>query len=141
MPIVIDIDKAPTRNLPDGRGKIILLFNPKNYAKNVDVHINIINPGVTKGDIHYHKNIENVYIVLEGEGKIVDEHGKEYPIKAGQAVFMRPGEPPDTHGILNTGKTPLRLVEVYAPPQPREYYEGDSPATSKRDHITVKTIG
>jgi mannose-6-phosphate isomerase-like protein (cupin superfamily) len=140
MPVVIDIDKAPTLDLPNGRGKIILLFNPKNYTKNVDVHINILNPGVKKGDIHYHKNIENVYIVLEGKGKNVDENGKEYKIKAGQAIFMKPGEPPDTHGILNTGKVPLRLVEVYAPPQPREAYDGDSFDASKRDHITVKNI-
>ena len=39
MPVVIDIDEAPTLDLSNGRGKIILLFNPKNYTKNVDVHI------------------------------------------------------------------------------------------------------
>ncbi len=39
------------------------MFNPTNYAKNVDVHINVFNPGVTKGAIHYHKNIENIYVV------------------------------------------------------------------------------
>jgi mannose-6-phosphate isomerase-like protein (cupin superfamily) len=137
MPVVVDIDKCRTVDLPHGRGKSIKLFDPSNHTKNVDVHINILNPGVTKGAIHYHKNIENVYVVLEGEGRILDKDGKEYKIRAGQAVFMKPGEPPDTHEIYNTGNGPLRLVEVYAPPQPKEAYEG-ALDFSKRDHIIVK---
>ena len=141
MPVIVDLDQAPKENFHDGGGKKIRIFDPANHTRNVDVHINIINPGQpAKGVIHYHKNIENIYIILEGEGKIVDENGKEYKIKAGQAIFMKPGEPPDSHGILNTGKVPLRLVEVYAPPQPREAYDGGSFDASKRDHITVKKI-
>lgn len=139
MPVILDIDKAPSKDLPHGRGKTIMLFSPANGLKNVDVHINVLNPGVTKGAIHYHKKIENVYVVLEGEGMIEDQHGKEYSVKAGQAIFFRPGEPPDTHEIYNTGKGFLRLVEIYAPPHPNDAYLEKAFDPSKRDHVIVKT--
>lgn len=135
MPVIVDIDLAPSVDLPHGRGKKICLFSPSNGAKKSDVHINVLNPGVTKGSIHYHKTIENIYILLEGKGKIVDEDGKEYPVKAGQAVFLQPGE---THEVYNTGKKPLRLVEIYSPPHPREAYVGGEVDPKKRDHVIVK---
>ena len=139
MPTIIDIDKAPIMELPHGRGKSINLFNPSNHTKNIDVHINVLNPNVHKGAIHYHKTIENVYIILEGNGKIVDKDNNEYPIKAGQAVFLKPGEGVDTHEIFNTGTGPLKLVEIYAPPQPIEAY-GSKFDPSKRDHHVVKAV-
>ena len=123
--------------LSHGRGIVYKLFDPSNGAKNIDVHVNVLNPGVTAGAIHYHEKIENVYIVLEGEGKIVDKDGNEYPVHAGQAVFIKPGE---THEPFNTGKRPLRLVEIYAPPQPVEAYAQETFDPSKRDHIIVKTV-
>ena len=140
MPLIIDIDNAPTMDLPHGRGKSFNLFNPSNATKNIDVHINVLNPGVEKGAIHYHKTIENVYIILEGTGKIVDKDNNEYPIKAGQAVFLKPGEGVDTHEIFNTGKGPLKLVEIYAPPQPTEVYMTNKFDRSKRDHHVVKRV-
>lgn len=140
MPVIIDIDKAPTYDLPHGRGKSIRLFNPSNVTKHVDVHINVLNPGVEKGAIHYHNAIENVYVVLEGTGKIVDKDNKEYHIKAGQAVFLKPGEGVDTHEIFNTGDGPLRLIEIYAPPQPVEVYASNKFDLTKRDHHIVKNV-
>ena len=75
MPSIIDIEKAPVRDLPHGRGRSAQLFNPTNGANNVDVHINTLNPGVTVGGIHYHRYIENVYVILEGRGEIIDVNG------------------------------------------------------------------
>lgn len=140
MPVIIDVDKAPFMELPHGRGKSIHLFNPSNGTKNVDVHINVLNPGVERGAIHYHNTIENVYIILEGTGKIVDKDNKQYQIKAGQAVFLKPGEGVDTHEIFNTGDGPLRLVEIYAPPQPTEVYASNKFDPTKRDHHIVKNV-
>jgi mannose-6-phosphate isomerase-like protein (cupin superfamily) len=127
--------------LPHGRGKSYALFDPRNVAKNLDVHVNVLNPGVRKGSVHYHNTIENVYVIIEGKGVIVDKDGKEFPVKAGQAVFLKPGEGVDTHEILNTGKNPLRLVEIYSPPHPDEAYKSRVFDPSKRDHHIVKNIG
>jgi mannose-6-phosphate isomerase-like protein (cupin superfamily) len=138
MPVILDIDKAPTMDLPHGRGRMWRLFDPSNVARNLDIHINVLNPGVTAGAIHYHKVIENAYVILEGEGQILDMNGKKYDIRAGQAIFFQPGELVDTHEIYNTGKNQLKLVEVYAPPHPKEAYVGTSIDLSRRDHIVVK---
>ncbi len=140
MPVIIDIKKAPKRPLNHERGLFTPLFNPTNGVHNVDVHVNVLKPGVKRGAIHYHENIENVYIILEGRGKITDKDGKEYQIRAGQAVFLKPGKDVDTHEIFNTGKKPLKLVEIYAPPQPLEAYTNKVFDPSKRDHHIVKTV-
>lgn len=117
-----------------------MLFNPSNGAMNVDVHINTLNPGVREGAIHYHRRIENVYVILEGEGAIIDASGREYPVRAGQAVFLKPGEGVDTHEIYNTGSGPLRFVEIYAPAHPKEAYAANSSSIDpkKRDHVVVR---
>lgn len=138
MPEIIDIDKAPIRELPNGRGKSVQLFNPTNGVNNVDIHINTLNPGVTAGGIHYHRYIENVYVILEGSGEIIDEAGKHTPIRAGQAVFFKPGDQKDTHEIYNNGKVPLRLVEIYAPPHPKDAYVGNTLDRTKTDHVIVR---
>lgn len=133
MPLIVDLRKAQSSDLPHGRGKTIPIFDPTNVARNLDVHMNILNPGVTAGAIHYHRRTEDVYIVLEGEGKILDKDRNEYPIREGFAIFFKPGEPPDAHEIYNTGKSPLRIIEIYAPAQPREGYFD----RSKRDFVEV----
>ncbi|HZW56510.1 MAG TPA: cupin domain-containing protein [Nitrososphaerales archaeon] len=138
MPVIIDIEKSPRRDLPHGRGVTAVLFNPSNGAMNVDVHINTLNPGVREGAIHYHRKMENIYVILEGEGVIIDESGREYPVKAGQAVLLKPGEGVDTHEIYNYGSEPLRFVEIYAPAHPKEAYVGSSIDPEKRDHVVVK---
>ena len=141
MPVVMDIDKAPVETFPDGRGKRVRLFDPSNFTKNIDLHINILYPGQpAKGDIHYHKTMENIYIILEGEGKIFNSKGEEFPVKAGQVVLFRPGEPPDDHEPYNTGSEPLRFIEIYAPPHPREAYLEMNGGQSKRDSVFVKKL-
>ncbi len=139
MPIIIEIGSAPVRELPHNRGKSVQLFNPSNGAQNLDVHMNILNPGVKRGSIHYHRNLENVYVVLDGEGEIIDANGNHYPITAGQAVYFRPGENIDTHEIYNIGNDPLRFLEIYAPPHPKEAYVGNTLDRTKADHVVVAT--
>ncbi len=138
LPTIIDVDNARTRDLPHGRGVSAILFDPSTGANHVDVHLNVLNPGVRAGTVHYHRNLENVYVVLEGEGKIVDHEGREYPIRAGQAVLFKPGDMVDPHEIINTGTTKLKLVEIYAPPHPRSAYETDQ--RTGRDHVPVKEL-
>lgn len=138
MPSIVNIDEAPVRELPHGRGKSVQLFNPTNGVSNIDVHINTLNPGVTVGGIHYHRYIENVYVILEGSGEIIDADGKHTPIKSGQAVFFKPGELVDTHEIYNNGSTPLRFVEIYAPPHPKDAYVGNTLDRSRTDHVVVR---
>ncbi len=114
------------------------MFDPSNGPKNVDVHINTLYPGVTAGSIHYHRAIEDIYVILEGEGKIVDSSGREFHVKAGQAVFLRPGENIDPHEIYNIGSGPMRFIEIYAPPHPETYYKDRIGNRGDRDHVLVR---
>jgi mannose-6-phosphate isomerase-like protein (cupin superfamily) len=63
--------------------------------------------------IGYHPHVanEDVYVIVSGEGTFKDKDGKDKPVKAGDVAIVRKGE---SHGIANTGKEPLVIVDVIA---------------------------
>ena len=66
-----------------------------------------LDPGCSIG-VHQHTGDTELYFIYEGEGLYTD-NDETYPVHAGDAVFCADGE---THGIANTGDTPLRFVAV-----------------------------
>ena len=67
MPVkVMRIEDAPIRLMRWDRGKALRLVDEADGAKNVDVHINLINVDSGPGPTHYHAKAENIYVVLEG---------------------------------------------------------------------------
>ena len=67
MPVkVMRIEDAPVRVMRWDRGKALRLVDEADGAKNVDVHINLINVDSGPGPTHYHAKAENIYVVLEG---------------------------------------------------------------------------
>jgi quercetin dioxygenase-like cupin family protein len=66
-----------------------------------------IQPGGTN-QIHVHKDIEQVYIVLRGRGtvQVGDEKAE---VKAGDAIFLPANVP---HGFVNTGDKPAVLLLI-----------------------------
>ncbi|NIF21364.1 MULTISPECIES: cupin domain-containing protein [Pantoea] len=69
-----------------------------------------VKPGDSIG-YHQHKDNEDAYIIVSGEGTFKDTDGKDYPVKAGDITVVRKGE---SHGLTNTGKVPLVIVDVIA---------------------------
>jgi len=67
-------------------------------------------PGDSIG-YHQHVTNEDVYVIVSGEGTFKDKDGKDKPVKAGDVTIVRKGE---SHGIANTGKEPLIMVDVIA---------------------------
>ena len=65
------------------------------------------------GAYHYHENRESLLFIIRGEGIEVVE-GKEYPVKAGDVLFIPARE---KHTILNRSDEELRYLEFYTPPQ------------------------
>ena len=56
---------------------------------------------------------DQTLLFLDGEGEAVLE-GERSPVRRDQLVFVPAGT---QHNFVNTGKSPLRLVTMYAPPE------------------------
>ena len=77
MPVkVMRIEDAPVRVMRWDRGKALRLVDEADGAKNVDVHINLINVDSGPGPTHYHAKAENIYVVLEGTVEAIVEGKK-----------------------------------------------------------------
>ncbi|MDI1447988.1 cupin domain-containing protein [Polyangium sp. 6x1] len=80
-------------------------------AKRMQVVAMSIPPGGDIGE-EQHKHVEQVLFLVEGEGKVV-VNGVASPFRPGDVVLVTPGV---RHNFINTGKTPLKLYTLYAPP-------------------------
>ena len=68
--------------------------------------------------LHKHKQNEEVYIILRGEG-IFSLDGNDYPVKAGDVIRV---EPEVSRGNRNTGSEPLTYVCIQAKAGSLEQY-------------------
>lgn len=108
-----DEDKRSLRHVIKGRDSEILrdtyyLIDPEDSpSKNLTMGYTVIYPtGKTTG--HAHDDMEEVYFILSGKGKMVigDE---EFPIQGGDAFYVPFGQ---YHVTYNTGNQPLAMVWV-----------------------------
>ena len=112
MPVkVMRIEDAPVRVMRWDRGKALRLVDEADGAKNVDVHINLINVDSGPGPTHYHAKAENIYVVLEGTVEAIVA-GKKYRLGPGEVAFIPPGV---RHAAGNCGDKVARVLEIYAP--------------------------
>ena len=83
-------------------------------ARNCQLVVMALEP---KGEIgaEVHK-LDQFFRVEEGTGEAVLD-GVRTPIRAGFAVLVPAGA---NHNIINTGKVPLKLYTLYAPPNHRD---------------------
>ena len=75
----------------------------------------VVDPGKSLSD-QYHLHRSEHWIVLEGTGHLKqgatrNMEGREFFLLEGESVFLRTAQ---THKLTNPGKTPLRIVEVWA---------------------------
>lgn len=59
-----------------------------------------------------HKNVEQLFFIISGEGKVMLD-GSETPLLKGEILVVNPGT---KHNIINTSNEPLKLYTVYVPP-------------------------
>jgi mannose-6-phosphate isomerase-like protein (cupin superfamily) len=76
-------------------------------AKNLHIHITVLEPGARAHPPHKHEGEEAFYII-EGTGEVI-RGDKSFKVEAGSVVFLPPQE---LHGIRNTGKTPLKYMVI-----------------------------
>lgn len=75
----------------------------------------VVDPGKSLSD-QYHLHRSEHWIVLEGighlkQGATRNMEGREFFLLEGESVFLRTAQ---SHKLSNPGKTPLRIVEVWA---------------------------
>lgn len=118
-PVIVSISDGPVTEIP-GRGSSIGLVHPKLGARQMAMHVNVLNPG-SVGPLHYHEKAENAYLILSGVASITIED-EQHEVPADHAVFIPPGV---KHGVTNPGPEELRLLEIYAPPAFDDFHEVD----------------
>lgn len=86
----------------------VLVGNGRSQAASM-----VIAPGGSEGGRdNRHRGADQWLYVESGEGEAVID-GKASPLKAGALVLIQRGE---THEIRNTGRAPLRTLNIYVPP-------------------------
>jgi mannose-6-phosphate isomerase-like protein (cupin superfamily) len=104
-------------------------------AKNCQLVVMALEP---KGEIgaEVHK-LDQYFRVEEGTGEAVPD-GVRTPIRAGFAVLVPAGA---NHNIVNTGKVPLKLYRLYAPPNHRDavVHHTHAEAEADAEHFDGKT--
>jgi mannose-6-phosphate isomerase-like protein (cupin superfamily) len=109
--LFLNLSDAPRRPMRFDRGTQIALVGEDTGARQVDVHINVLNVDSGPGPYHVHERAENVYIVLEGELQ-VNVEGTRRVLRRDDVAFIPPGL---KHSAGNAGSTPARVIEIYAP--------------------------
>lgn len=92
----------------DGKyGESYAPISDKIGAQNLSYSLSIVPPGKRVCPFHNHHVIEELFIVIEGEGTL--RFGdKEYPIKALDVIACPPGGRDVAHQIINTSDQPLK---------------------------------
>jgi mannose-6-phosphate isomerase-like protein (cupin superfamily) len=68
--------------------------------------------------LEIHRDADQVLFIQEGEGTLKVGSNKQklrtYPVKEGSVIFVPMGT---WHDVVNTEKSPLKLISFYSPPQ------------------------
>jgi mannose-6-phosphate isomerase-like protein (cupin superfamily) len=108
---IFDLNTCPTAPMENGRGETIRLINLGTGTENIDLHLNRLIPGGSRGRVHRHSQSDNVYIVRRGEGTLTAD-GASYTIRPDQIVFIPAGMP---HSLSNLSDEVFEIFEIYAP--------------------------
>jgi uncharacterized cupin superfamily protein len=73
--------------------------------------LHIVEPGEKAFPFHVHHQIEELFVILEGEGTY--RFGKErYPVRAGDICAAPTGGAERAHQLVNTGSIPLKYLGI-----------------------------
>jgi mannose-6-phosphate isomerase-like protein (cupin superfamily) len=76
-----------------------------------------IPPGKAEGDPrNRHRGADQWLFVVAGTGRAL-VNGRRYPLRAGSLLLIEHG---DRHEVRNTGRAPLRTLNLYVPPAYRQ---------------------
>lgn len=121
---VVNIKDIETQHLP-GRDLTWLVTKETIGAEKLSIAIMDCPAGAVVRPLHSHRDIEEIILILEGEGEAwVD--GETAPFKKGDAVLFPANS---KHQVRNTGNTSVITASIFsAPTNPENYvsYEEDA---------------
>ena len=82
--MIAQLDEMPAQRCPCGFTQRAFAGSPDNVAS---LHLVDIQED---SRTHYHKQMTEIYLVLEGEGQM-ELDGKLFPVKPMTAIYIRPG--------------------------------------------------
>jgi mannose-6-phosphate isomerase-like protein (cupin superfamily) len=90
------------------------LFQPLIASKSIQAATMALKPGQSSSDEkeNEHPRAEQWLLVTSGAGT-ARVNDRSIPLKTGTLLLIEKGEP---HQILNTGRSPLYIVNFYSPP-------------------------
>ena len=98
----------PRKHLRFGKGFSVALGNARAQAATM-----VIEPGGSEGGPdNRHRGADQWLFVLSGSGTAT-LGGRRHPLRAGTLLLIERGT---THEIRNTGRTPLKTLNLYVPP-------------------------
>jgi len=112
-------DYIKMENPPPGKAHRPEILTAEHGAKNIGGMFGLLPPG-TQVPYHYHNNRESIIIAISGEATEVIE-GKETLIKAGDVLYIPPGE---KHTTINRSNKDFRYLEYFTcPPVGADFVE------------------
>lgn len=105
-------------------------------GKNMQLVLMSIKPGEEIGE-EVHEDRDQFFRVEEGEGEVLID-GVRTPVESDDAIIVPAGA---RHNVVNTGKQPLQLYTLYAPPEHKDgtVHATKAEADAKEEHFDGKT--
>jgi mannose-6-phosphate isomerase-like protein (cupin superfamily) len=104
-------DFISIENPTPGKPYRLEILTAEGKAQDLGGILGLLPPGIP-GTLHYHKRRESILFIISGEGvELVDD--KETPIRAGDILFIPPGE---KHTVLNRSDKEIRYLEFFTYP-------------------------
>ena len=96
------------KQLRFGRGFRVAFGNKRAQAAEM-----VIAPGKAEGDRdNRHRGADQWLFILSGTG-VATVNDKPYPLRAGTLMLIERG---DRHEVRNTGRGPMKTLNIYVPP-------------------------
>lgn len=105
-------------------------------GKQMQLVLMALKPGEEIGE-EVHEDRDQFFRVEQGEGEVrIDS--KQTPIRADMAIIVPAGA---RHNVINTGKEPLKVYTLYAPPEHKHgtIHHSKADAEAAEEHFDGKT--
>lgn len=110
---IVNIAELPTKSSSKGSrfaasaGRIGAAIG----MKHLGAQFIVVPPGKSGFPFHAHRNNEEMFIILEGEGSY-RKGAETWPVKAGDVISAVAGDASTAHQIINTGAVDLRYFAI-----------------------------